>query len=145
MKLRLPLYALAFVLVSSAAVADDQEEIRRLVSENAVATWTADAEWFGRNLSDDYVLITPSGSRRSKTDVTRELATTGMRMEAYEPREVEVRVYGDAAVVTGRMLQKFILGGIKYANDLRFTSVYAKRKGKWLLVSAHTSSVAARR
>jgi uncharacterized protein (TIGR02246 family) len=145
MKRRLPLLAFALLLVSRVALADDVEEIRRLDEEITVATWTGDAEWFEKNLSDDYVLITPSGTRRSKADVIRELATTGMKMEPYDPREVQIRIYGDAAVVTGRMLQRFTLGGIRYANDLRYTDVYVKKKGKWLLVSAHTSNVATRR
>ncbi len=145
MKRRFPLFVAALVLVSHAAFADDLEDVRRLDGEIAVATWTGDAPWFEKNLADDYILITPNGSLRTKADVIRELATTGMKMEQYEPREVEIRLYGDAAVVTGRMLQRFTLGGIRYANDLRYTDVYVKRKGKWQLVSAHTSSVASRR
>ncbi len=145
MKARFPLLAIALVLFSRYALADDAEEVRRLDEEITVATWTGDAEWFEKNLSDDYVLITPSGTRRSKADVIRELATTGMKMEPYDPREVQIRIYGDAAVVTGRMTQRFTLGGIRYANDLRYTDVYVKRKGKWWLVSAHTSTVAQRR
>jgi hypothetical protein len=145
MKRRIPLFAIALLLITRAALADDYEEVRRLDEEITVATWTGDAEWFERNLSDDYVFISPSGTRRTKTDVIRELATTGMKMEPYDPREVQVRIYGDAAVVTGRMLQRFTLGGIRYANDLRYTDVYVKRKGKWWMVSGHTSNVAARR
>jgi hypothetical protein len=145
MKSRIPLFALALVFVAGTSLADDLEELRRLDSEITVATWTGDAAWFEKNLSEDYILITPGGTRRTKRDVIRELSTTGMKMEPYSPKEVEIRLYGDAAVITGRMLQKFNLGGIRYANDLRYTDVYAKRKGKWLLVSAHTSSIAARR
>jgi hypothetical protein len=145
MKRRFPLFAIALVLVSGVAHADDAEELRRLDSEITVATWTGDAEWFERNLSEDYILITPSGSSRTKADVIRELATTGMKMEPYDPKEVQIRIYGDAAVITGRMLQRFTLGGIRYANDLRYTDVYVKRKGKWQVVSAHTSTVAVRR
>jgi hypothetical protein len=145
MKLRIPMALVAFAVLSTAVYADDADEIRRLDSEITVATWTGDAEWFEKNVADEYVLITPGGSRRTKADVIRELSTTGMKMEPYEPTEVEVRMYGEAAVVTGRMLQRFVLGGIHYANDFRYTDVYVKRKGKWLLVSAHLSSVPARR
>ena len=58
---------------------------------------------------------------------------------------MQVRVYGDTAVVTGRMLQRFTLGGIRYANDLRYTDVYVKRKGRWLLASGHASNRGQRR
>ena len=137
---------LAFLLVAAGAVhADDPAEVQRLDKEICVATWTADAVWFEENLADDYVLITPTGMVKTKRDVIRELATPGMKMEAFEPFDVQIRMYGDAAVVTGRMRQRFVLGGMRYANDLRYTDVYMKRKGKWQLVSAHASTVAVKR
>lgn len=139
-------FAAAAVLVTAAAVAgDDLEWVTRLDREICVATWTADAVWFEENVADEYVLITPTGATKTKRDVIRELATPGMKMEPFEPFDVQVRMYGDCAVVTGRMRQRFVLGGIRYANDLRYTDVYVKRKGKWQLVSAHASTVALKR
>ncbi len=141
------LAAALFFAVS--ALADDAEAIRRLIlqldKEISVATWTADPVWFEENLADDYVLVTPTGAMKSKREVIRELATPGMRMEPFDPFEVQVRMYGDTAVVTGRMRQRFVLGGIRYANDLRYTDVYVKRKTRWMLVSAHASTVALKR
>ena len=136
---------LALTLWAGAAHADHLEEIQRLDREISVATWAGDAVWFEENLADEYVLITPSGATRTKRDVIRELSITGLKMEPFEPTEVQVRLYGDAAVVTGRMLQRFTFGGARYANDLRYTDVYVRRKSRWLLVSAHTSNVAVRR
>ena len=139
-----PILLAAALLLATSALADDAE-IRRLDKEISVATWTADPVWFEENLSDDYVLVTPTGAMKSKREVIRELATPGMRMEPFDPFDVHVRIYGDTAVVTGRMRQRFILGGIRYANDLRYTDVYVKRKTRWLLVSAHASTVALKR
>ena len=144
--MRSPSLAVAtFLVVAAAAMADDLESVSRLDREISVATWTADPVWFQENLADDYVLVTPTGAVKTKRDVIRELSTPGMRMEPFEPFEVQVRVYGETAVVVGRMRQRFILGGIRYANDLRYTDVYVKRKGKWQVVSAHTSAVAMKR
>jgi hypothetical protein len=125
--------------------ADDFDELRRLDKELSVATWAGDAIWFEENLSDDYVLITPAGTVRTKRDVVSELATPGMKMNPFEAIEVQIRVYGDSAVVNGRMLQRYTLGRVRYANDLRYTDVYVKKKGRWLLVSGHASNVAVRR
>ena len=132
-------------LIATAALGDDLESVKRLDHEITVATWTADAVWFEENLADEYVLITPTGGIKNKREVIRELATPGMKMEPFEPFDVQVRMYGDTAVVTGRMRQRFVLGGIRYANDLRYTDVYVKRKGRWQLVSAHASTVALKR
>jgi len=134
-----------FVVAAGAAHADDSEDVLRLDKDISVATWTGDAVWFEQHLTDDYVLITPSGTTRTKRDVIRELSTPGLKMDPYEPQEVEVRIYGDTAIVTGRMLQRFTLGRVRYANDLRYTDVWVKKKGKWWLVSGHTSNVAVRR
>jgi hypothetical protein len=146
MKPRFPLIvAVAATLLAGSVRADALDEIRRLDSEISVATWSGDAVWFEENLADDYMLITPGGSVRTKRDVIRELATPGLKMEPYEPHDVTIRLYGDAAVATGRMLQRFTLGGIRYANDLRYTDVYVRRKGRWILASGHTSLVSPRR
>ena len=145
MRFRLRAIGLALVLLAVDSRADDVDEIRRLDKEITMATWTADAQWFQKNVADDYVLIAPNGIVRTRIDVIRELATPGLKMEPYEPLEVQIRVYGDSAVVTGRILQRFTLGRIRYANDLRYTDVWVKRKGKWLLVTGHTSNVAVRR
>ena len=133
------------LFVAAVAAADDAEEIRRLDREISVATWTGDRMWFAENIADEYVLITPSGGTKNKQDIISELSTPGLKMEPFEPSEVQVRVYDNSAIVTGRMLQRFLLGGIRYANDLRYTDVYVKRKGKWVLVSAHVSAVAVKR
>jgi len=145
MRPRLPLIVLAVTVLAGSAHADALEEIRRLDNEISVATWSADAVWFEENLAGDYVLITPGGAARTKRDVIRELATPGLKMEPYEPQDVNVRLYGDTAVVIGRMIQRFTLGGVQYAKDVRYTNVYVKRKSKWLLVTAHTSVVSPRR
>ena len=140
-----PVVAVAFLLLAGAAAADSAEDVRRIDLEVAVATWAGDAEWFRENLADDYLLVSPTGATRTKTDVIRELATPGLKMEPYEPSEVQVRVYGDAAVVNSRVMQRFTLGNGRYTTDLRYTNVYARRKGRWVLVSGHASRVAVRR
>jgi hypothetical protein len=147
MRPRSPLLAVALfaLAVTLRAEGDDAEELRRLDRELCVATWTGDPLWFEQNVADDYVLITPNGTTRTRRDVISELATPGMKMDPFEPIEVQVRIYGDSAIVVGRMLQRFTLGRVHYANDLRYTDVYVKKKGRWVLVSGHASNVAVRR
>jgi hypothetical protein len=139
------LHAIAVLAIAFTLHADDVDELRRMDKELAVATWTGDPLWFQQNLSDDYVLVSPNGTVRTKRDVVSELATPGMKMNPFEAIEVQIRIYGDSAVINGRMLQRFTLGRVRYANDLRYTDMYVKKKGRWLLVSGHASNVAVRR
>jgi hypothetical protein len=136
------LLAFAVLIAAPTSEADDLDEIVRLNREITVATWTGDAVWFEENVTDDYVLVTPSGVLYTKRDVIREVSTPGLKMSPYEPVEVQIRLYGDTAIVIGRIMQRFTIGRIRYANDLRYTSIYAKRRGRWLLVGGHTSNVA---
>lgn len=121
--------------------ADDYDELRRLDKELSVAIWAGDAVWFEKNLDDDYMLITPNGTTRSKRDVVSELATPGMKMDPFDAYELQVRIYGDSAVVNGRRLQHFTRGHARHAHDVRYTDVYVKRKGRWMLVSEHASNI----
>lgn len=133
----------ALLAASGAAHAGTFEDIRELNRDLSVATWTGDQEWFEQHLADEYLLITPSGEMRGKRDFIRELTTSGVKMDPYEPLDVHVRVYGGSAIVTGRVVQRFTAGGQRYVRHVRYTDVYVKRKSKWLLVSGHSSAVTA--
>jgi hypothetical protein len=140
-----PVLLAAALAIAVTLRADEVEQLRRLDKQLSVATWTADALWFEKNVDDDYVLITSKGTVYTKADVVSELATPGMKMDPFDAFELQIRVYGDSAVVNGRRLQHFTLGRARYANDLRYTDVYVKRKGRWLLVSEHLSNMAGRK
>jgi hypothetical protein len=135
------LAALTLLMMTFAASADSADDVRRLDLEISVATWTGDTVWFEENLSSDYVMITPTGAARTKREIIAELAMPGLKIEPYDPTEVQVRMYGDSAVVTGHIVQRFTLGNARYTNDRRYTNVYVRKKARWLLVSGHASSV----
>jgi ketosteroid isomerase-like protein len=71
-------------------------------------------------------------------------ASGALRYDEYRTDSVRVRVFGDAAVVTGLIARR---GRSQGAGDLsgrcRSTRVYIRRAGRWQLVSAHETRVAA--
>ena len=136
-----PLVLTLMLVVATAALAGDPEEVQRLDREISVATWTGDAVWFEENLADDYVLISPTGAVKGKREVIRELATPGMRMEPFEPTEVQVRMYGDTAVVTGLATRKGLMDGKDISTGIRYTRVYTKRDGRWQVVQFQQTRV----
>jgi len=56
--------------------------------------------------------------------------------------EMKVRVYGDAAVVTGRDTIKETYKGKDTSDQYRFTDTWVKRAGRWQCVAAHSSVIA---
>jgi hypothetical protein len=53
--------------------------------------------------------------------------------------EVRVRVFGDAAVVTGRTHGVGEFGGAAYDVVIRFTDTFVRRDGRWSAVASHAS------
>ena len=129
------------LLLALPLFADDAAELRRLDRELVVATYGGDTAWFEKHLSDDYVLITSSGKIKPKADLLRELRTPGLAMEPYEPSEVSLRLFGDTAVISGRIVQKYTYGGQRVEADLRYTDVWVKTSGGWNNVAGHASPI----
>ena len=53
--------------------------------------------------------------------------------------EVEVRVFGDAAVVSGRTHAVGEFADQRYDVHIRFTDTFVKRRGQWQAVASHAS------
>jgi len=94
-------------------------------------------------LADDYSFTGPSGSVLTKAEYLNQIiGGTSFRSE-----DIEVRQYGETALLTGRMHLEFSDGvtlrrqyPVNFA-FVRYTNVYLKLSGKWRLVSTQFSPV----
>ena len=83
--------------------------------------------------SDDVVYVRSSGAVDTKAQYLRSLGASGpYALDSLVPGDLSVRVYGEAAVVTGRLVVKLRAQPAPYA--LRFTDVWERRSGRWQLV-----------
>ena len=135
-KIKLILFVLLFALP---VLADDEADLRKLDRGIVTATIAQDAAWFEKNLTPDYVLTTSRGSMISRADLLRDLKL--VKIEPYEPSEVVVRIYGDTAVITGRIVQKYSTNGEHIEADLRYTDVWLKTKEGWKNSAGHASAI----
>jgi ketosteroid isomerase-like protein len=121
----------------------DTEVILQVESEGREATLKNDIAANDRLLADNWLNINPDGSITTKARLLALLKDGSFKIMSIENDEVMVRVYGDAAVVTGRSTTKRTgSGGEVLARQVRFTRVYAKSKGQWQVVSAHNTLIA---
>jgi hypothetical protein len=98
---------------------------------NAVAL---DALW-----ADDLVVAVPKMSLLSRTDALDFARSGRMKFERYETSDLRIRVYGDAAVVTGRLQRARVRDNKKVTDDWLFTKVYVRHDGRWRVVAFHAS------
>src|SRR5215208_5153467 len=116
-----------------------EQAIRQVDNERIQAQIHADAAALNRIYADDFIGIGPSGTVRTKPQVISDFTSGGLKFQSITTDDVQVRVYGNTAVETGRST---MIGQDKnkvVPRDNRFTRVWVKLHGRWQLVANHYS------
>jgi ketosteroid isomerase-like protein len=141
--------SLCIAVIASAAAganfASDEQALRRLDRQMAIATYMADANWFRIHLSDDYVRITSTGELQTKAALVESIKKRGTYIEPYEASDVRIRAHGSTAIVTGRIVQRYKEAGDQVIAELRYNDVWIKTDEGWLNISSQVSPIAIKR
>ncbi|HVF29181.1 MAG TPA: nuclear transport factor 2 family protein [Pyrinomonadaceae bacterium] len=119
-----------------------EQEIMKANKEYDEAILRQDAAVFDRLMADDFFYTTSDGEVVTKAQELTNAKSGETKYESAQSHDVRMRVYGDAAVVTGRWKSKGVRRGKEFDENERYTTVYAKRGGSWQLVADHTSRIA---
>ncbi len=126
-----------------------ERQVRKRVEQFSQAFVRADAVALAPLLAEDYMHTNANGSVLGKSQwlayiATRktELETGRLTLESYANEDVQVRIYGATAVVTGMNRARGKRDGQAFQTRLRFTHVWVYRRGKWLRAAFHDSAVA---
>src|SRR5260221_10186345 len=117
-----------------------EEAIRKLDNERIQAQIHADATALDRIYAADFMGVGPSGTVRTKSQVILDFTSGDLKFQSITTEDVQVRVYGNAAVETGRSIMNGQDKGQTVPRDTRFTRVWVKQQGRWRLVANHYSS-----
>jgi len=90
--------------------------------------------------ADTYVDTDEHSQRSDKQGVLSVLKSGELKMESIKLSDMQVHVYGDAAVVTGSAAQAGNFKGQALAPKVIFTDTLIKRDGKWIAVASHRSA-----
>src|SRR6201987_5368298 len=116
-----------------------EEAIRKLDNERIQAQIHADATALDRIYADDFIGVGPSGTVRTKPQVISDFTSGELKFQSITTDEVQVRVYENTAVETGRSTMNGQDRGKAVPRDNRFTRVWVKQRGHWRLVLNHYS------
>jgi uncharacterized protein (TIGR02246 family) len=114
-------------------------EIRQVDRERIQAQISADAAALDRIYANDFIGIGPSGTVRRKPQVIADFTSGDLKFQSITTDDVQVRVYGNTAVETGRSTMTGQDKGKAVPRDNRFTRVWIRHHGRWLLVANHYS------
>ena len=118
----------------------DVQELVAIQQELAAAWIARDRATLERLIAPDWVVTHVAGQRLTRSDVLRDmLESAASRIETMDVDEVDVRLFGDAAVVTGRTHARGVQGDAAFDVTLRFTDVFVKRSDRWQAVASHAT------
>jgi ketosteroid isomerase-like protein len=124
-----------------AAAASDKDlaQFTQLESQWNDAHLMGDAEPLDRLWADELRVVVPRMPPLSKADALSFFRSGRMKFSRYETSELSAHVYGDTAVVSGRVRRSRERAGQAVDDDWRFTKVYVRRAGAWRVVAYQAS------
>jgi len=148
---------------AKAAKADSSSSeaaLRTVMDERRKASLEGNTDKIANSLADEYLQTDITGYVQDKTawlneyfQPLAELIKAGkFHWDVFDPKDVQIRMQGDTAIAIGTLEAKG--SGARYAptqhtwvadpnasfsGTLRFTHVYIKRNGKWLLAALHNA------
>lgn len=132
----------AVLTFQSVAAQANADELRTTERERLRPLVEADVERARRLHADDFQLVNPAGGTLSKDQYVGQIASGELDYLVWEPDAIEVRWYGDAAVLRYQARAQVTFAGQK--TPLRrfwHTDVYEKRGGRWQVVWSQATQV----
>jgi len=130
-------------LTAQASENEDVKVLLQLENEIARAWVQQDTQTLEQILADDYTLAGTADALIGKREYIAALDNPEFETDSVIVDELRIRVYGDAAVVTGRAAYK---GRSKkrgsYLRRFRFTDTFIRHDGTWKCVATHASALA---
>ncbi|MFN2194747.1 MAG: nuclear transport factor 2 family protein [Anaerolineales bacterium] len=112
------------------------------------AAWTQahlalDLETIARIMGPDYAQITPSGEVIGRAQALASYHSGERKWEAAASDQLDVRIYGETAVVIGRWRARGVNHGDRFDYQARFACVYVRRDGAWQIVIDQSTEIPA--
>lgn len=98
-----------------------------------------DADTLAMVWDEDLQVAVPGMQPLNKAAALAVMRSSNMKFEKYESSGIDVKLYGDAAVVTGKIDRTRKFNEKLAADDWRFTKVYIRKAGQWRVVAFHAS------
>jgi ketosteroid isomerase-like protein len=126
-------------VLSAAPTSENVEEVITQLERKWVAAIVGkDTATIDRLLADDFSGTT-NDQRYSKADAIEDV-TSGTH-ESLDLEEIDVRVFGDSAVVTLAQNEKSRHGNKDFSGRYLFTNVWVKKDSEWRAVTSHGSRI----
>ena len=129
------------VMLAQTQTESAEQELITLMNDWMNAEVKADMAFLDRFIAEDCVITDPAGAVWTKAQFLAGLKSGEGAVISYVLDNMKARVYGDAAVVTGRMTSKQTFKGQDISGSYQCTDTLIKKEGRWQCVAIHLSMI----
>jgi ketosteroid isomerase-like protein len=133
--------AIGTCLTANAQSGNTEKELIALEQSFSDALLRADWKTVEQIEADDLVFTNADGPVTHKFDEVDAIESGAMKFECIEMSDVKVQDLSNVAVVTGKLVERGRYKTADLSGTYRFTDVWAKRNGRWLLIAGQETRV----
>ena len=125
-----------------AATADVQQILKNRFREYTEALTKRDLAALDKIWAEGYTFTNGRGEFLTKKDRMENIKSGATQFDSISRGDEEIRVFGNTAVVTGRVVLKAIYSGKESSGPYRFINVWVKMQGRWQIVANQITPIA---
>ncbi len=130
------------VMTNDVKAEDEADHLRAIERDRLRSLVAADLATARRLHADDFQLINPRGGTLSKDQYLADVASGDLDYLEWEPGDIQVRLYGDSAVIRYQAhLRVSVRGSPGRPVTFWHTDLYEKRNAQWQVVWSHATQV----
>ena len=133
--------SLSQLCAADAARSSEEEQLKKIEQDWADAYVKRDTAFVQRITADDFAFVGPDGNVVKKDEYVKSMTGDTVFTE-FKLENLNVRTYGNAAVVIGTCTIKAKAKDEDESGQYSFTDVFVKQNGEWKAVSGHVTPVA---
>jgi Domain of unknown function (DUF4440) len=123
------------LFAGQAAAGKEEENVRQAERARFAAMVKADVGALDKLLAPELIYTHGDARRIDKAAFISDFKTGAFKYVTIEPSEMNVRVYGDVAVVTGAAAMHVVQDGKDAHIRIRYTNTHVRRGGAWQMVA----------
>ena len=118
-----------------------EKQILETAEKIKSALFNQDTEALTQLFAEDYRSFDIRGLEEDRELVLSVYKSGGAELEVYDMDEVQVNVFGEVGIMTGRGTIRGKFEGHEFGHTIRFTDIYVLRDGRWLVWVSHATDI----
>ena len=126
---------------ASTASVDVPPDLAKAIKEYDQATFRNDIVVLGDLVAADYILVNSDSTLQDKRSYLADFTAPGFRLDPYVMEQPVVKIWGNTALIAGRLHLAWTQDGRRQNRLVRIAHVWAKDDGHWRLTYTQLTRV----